>query len=351
MKLTRREFLGTSFAGGAGLMAASACSGSERPPAAGNGFEPAYLGLSSKALAERVEAIRERLRQCDLCPRNCGVNRHDEPGYCRSPRNAVVSSYQAHYGEEVPLVGSRGSGTIFFANCNLRCVFCQNWPIAHKGRGRSASDTDIADMMMALQRRGCHNINLVTPTHVLPNILGALSQAIEKGLRLPLVYNTGGYERREIIKELAGIVDIYMPDFKFYGEESSATYMRTRNYAEHAKGAIREMYRQVGPLRIGSDGIAYHGLMIRHLVMPNRVAGTEDIVHWIADSLSRDVYVNIMSQYRVDYRAYEHEAIARAIRPDEFLEAMEWAEQAGLKNLDSRSISQRDIFQRRRRSG
>ncbi len=351
MQLTRREFLGTSLATGAGLVAASACSGSERPPAAGNGFEPAYRKLSSTALAERIEAVHDRLRRCDLCPRNCGVDRHDGLGYCRAPRDAVVSSYQAHYGEEVPLVGDCGSGTIFFANCNLRCVFCQNWPIAHKGRGRSVSDAAIADMMLSLQRRGCHNINVVTPTHVLPNILGALPLAIEKGLRLPLVYNTGGYERQAIIKELDGIVDIYMPDFKFYGNESSATYMRARDYPEQAKAAIREMYRQVGPLRIGSDGIAYHGLMIRHLVMPNRVAGTNDIVKWIADSLSPDVYVNIMSQYRVDYKAYEHAPIARAIRPGEFLEAMDWAEQAGLKNLDSRSLGQRDIFLRRHRSG
>ncbi len=349
MPLTRREFLGRSLVVGASMVAAPACSRSGSPPGKGEDWQPAYQRLAAAGkLDERIEQAQRLFDRCTLCPRRCGVNRRQgNKGYCRAPLQAVVSSHQAHFGEEVPLVGRRGSGTIFFANCNLRCVFCQNWPIAHEGRGRPATAEDIAGMMLNLQRRGCHNINLVTPTHVMPNILAALRPALEQGLRLPLVYNTGGYECREIIELLDGIVDIYMPDLKFMDSDHAQTYLKAPDYPQEAQPSIREMYRQVGPLKINDDGLAYHGLMIRHLVMPNRVSGAREFVRWVADELSPDVYVNIMSQYRVDFRAYEYEKIARAIQPGEFIEAINWAKAAGLKNLDSRSVSQYALFQRR----
>lgn len=349
MKLTRRQFLGRSLVVGASMAAAPACS-KPASPGGGDDWQPAYKRLQAAGkLEEKIEKAQQLFERCTLCPRGCGVNRRrGNQGYCRAPLQAVVSSHQAHFGEEVPLVGRRGSGTIFFANCNLRCVFCQNWPIAHEGRGRPVTDEDLAGMMLDLQRRGCHNINLVTPTHVMPNILAALPLALERGLRLPLVYNTGGYESRDIIALLEGIVDIYMPDLKFMDAGHAQTYLKASDYPEHAKEAIREMYRQVGPLKVDRAGLAYHGLMIRHLVMPNRVSGAREFARWVAGELSPDVYVNIMSQYRVDYRAYEYEKIARAIRPEEFIEAIDVAKAAGLKNLDSRSMSQYAVFQRRR---
>ncbi len=349
MRITRREFLGQSIAVGGALVAAPACARSDEHLPDGGDWQPAYLKLrSSGVLEECVARARSMLERCELCPRRCAVNRLEgEIGYCEAPRQVVVASHQAHFGEEDPLVGRRGSGTIFFSNCNLRCVFRQNWPIAHKGRGRRTSEADLADMMLDLQRRGCHNINLVTPTHVMPDILAALCKAIDLGLRLPLVYNTGGYECSEVIELLEGIVDIYMPDLKFMDADPAELYLKARDYPENARAAIREMYRQVGPLKLNASGIAEHGLMIRHLVMPNRVSGARSFVRWVAEELSPDVYVNIMAQYRVDYRAYEYEQIARAIRPGEFLEAMDWAQEAGLRNLDSRSLGHLRLFRKR----
>ncbi|HSV27130.1 MAG TPA: hypothetical protein VLH60_04485, partial [Sedimentisphaerales bacterium] len=228
------------------------------------------------------------------------------------------------------------------------CVFCQNWPIAHEGRGDLISDDALADMMLDLQRRGCHNINVVTPTHVMPNILRAIRIALKKGLYLPICYNTSGYERVEIIRLLDGIIDIYLPDMKFMDGAESARYAVAGrdDYPEMAKQSIIEMHRQVGDIVTDDAGVALRGVMIRHLVMPNRIAGTREFVHWVAQNLSRDTYVNIMSQYRVEHRAFEHPRIARAITSDEFIEAMEWAQQAGLRNLDERSLA---MMQRHRR--
>ena len=315
-------------------------------------WKPAYLKLEEAGrFAGRIEAARELYRHCPLCPRRCGVDRPGGSiGFCRSPGgNTVVYSRQPHFGEELPLVGRHGSGTIFLSHCNLRCVFCQNWPISHEGRGRQASHRQLATMMLDLQRLGCHNINLVTPTHIMPDILSALRIAMGDGLRLPLCYNTSGYDSLAAVELLDGIVDIYLPDLKFMDGEEAERYAGTaRDYPETARAAIKEMQRQVGVLQTDEQGIARRGLMIRHLVMPNRVAGTREFVDWVARELPRDTYINIMAQYRVDYRAFEHPRIARAISADEFIEAIGWAEAAGLTRLDQRSLAQRDIFRQRR---
>jgi putative pyruvate formate lyase activating enzyme len=260
----------------------------------------------------------------------------------------VVFSAQPHFGEEISLVGRYGSGTIFFSNCNLRCVFCQNWPIAHEGKGKEVEDKDLADFMLYIQETGCHNINLVTPTHVMPNILNATRIALKKGLRLPLVYNTSGYESLEIVKTLDGIADIYLPDMKYTDSHQAAKYSAgASDYPEVTKKAIVEMNRQVGELLIDKRGIALRGLMIRHLVMPNRVAGTEKFVKWVAETLPKSTYVNIMPQYRVEYKAYEYPQISRGITVHEFLEAMDWADERGLTNLDPKSATVRDFYRRR----
>lgn len=299
--------------------------------------------------AGRIEQAYAIFEKCELCPRRCGVNRtKSETGVCRATDRLVVYSHMPHFGEEIPLVGNSGSGTIFFSNCNLRCVFCQNWPIAHEGRGSETSDEKLAEMMLELQRTGCRNINLVTPTHVMPNILNATRIAMKQGLEIPLVYNTGGYELVENIRFLDGIVDIYLPDLKFMDGEKAAKYAGgAEDYPEMAQNAIKEMHRQVGDLVTDSRDNARRGLMIRHLVMPNRVAGTREFVNWVAKTLSRHTYVNIMAQYRVEHEAYEYEEIARSITDKEFVEAIEWAKEAGLENLDKRSLSRYEVSKKR----
>ncbi|NWF91428.1 MAG: radical SAM protein [Syntrophaceae bacterium] len=319
----------------------------------GGRWQPAYEKLETeKKLAQRIEQAYAIFENCQLCPRRCGVNRKKgERGFCRAPLKAVVFSYHPHFGEEMSLVGDHGSGTIFFSNCNLRCIFCQNWPISHEGRGKEIEDEDLAEMMIALQKMGCHNINLVTPTHVMPNILNATRIALKKGLRIPLVYNTSGYERLEIVRLLDGIVDIYLPDMKYMDPEQAAKYSAgASDYPEVTKKAIIEMNRQVGELKLDRRGIALRGLMIRHLVMPNRVAGTDKFVRWVAENLPRSTYVNIMAQYRVEYQAFNYPEIARGITVQEFLEAMDWAEKYGLTNLDPQSVGLRNFY-RSRRSG
>jgi putative pyruvate formate lyase activating enzyme len=306
-------------------------------------WEPAYLKLEAEGkLTERILHAYSVTQKCALCPRRCGVDRLDgEIGFCQSPGEAVVYSYSPHLGEELPLVGRFGSGTIFFSHCNLRCVFCQNWPIAHEGRGIKTSPEALAAMMLDLQKIGCHNINLVTPTHVMPSILKATQLAIKGGLKIPLVYNTSGYERVEMIELLDGIVDLYLPDLKFMDGDQAERFNHASayDYPIRAQQALIEMHRQVGDLVKDEAGFALRGLMVRHLVMPNRVAGTEDFVRWVAENLSKDTYVNIMAQYRVEYKAFEYEEIARSITPEEFVEAIDWAIAAGLTNLDERSMS------------
>ena len=349
MEITRRDFIKTSLLLGGSIFLSPGL------PYAGQKkreeWRPAYEKLENEGkLAQRVEQAYSIFEECELCPRECGVNRQKgDTGFCEAPVQPVVFSAHPHFGEEISLVGQYGSGTIFFSNCNLRCVFCQNWPISLEGKGNVIQDEDLANMMLLLQQIGCHNINLVTPTHVMPNILNATRIALKKGLSLPLVYNTSGYESPEIIKLLDGVVDIYMPDMKFMDEDKAAKYSSdASDYPQMAKMAIKEMNRQVGELMIDERRIALRGLIIRHLVMPNRVAGTEKFVKWMAENLPKATYVNIMSQYHVEYEAFDYPEIARGITVQEFLEAMDWAEKYGLTNLDPRSVAVRNLYDRRR---
>jgi putative pyruvate formate lyase activating enzyme len=247
----------------------------------------------------------------------------------------VIASYHPHFGEEDPLVGKGGSGTVFFSNCGLRCVFCINWDISWGGRGSVRSTEELADMMLSLQKQGCHNINVVTPTHYSAHIVLALDNAASRGLRLPVVYNTCGWERPEIVKMLDGIVDIYLPDYKYADGEMAAKYSSlAEEYPEVTQAALLEMHRQVGVARPAEDGLICRGLMIRHLVMPNRIGGTKEVLEWIARNLPKDTYVNIMSQYRPMYKAFDYPEIARRLKRGEYAEAVKWAKDAGLTNLD-----------------
>ncbi len=289
---------------------------------------PLYLE-NMGLLKERVEELYSFVEECRLCPRSCGVNRRRELGFCKAPFELVVSSYGPHFGEEPPLVGIGGSGTIFFTYCNLLCVFCQNYEISHLGYGEVVTPGELADMMLHLQRRGCHNINLVTPTHYVPQILEALLIAAGRGLSLPVVYNCGGYENPEVIKRLSGVVDIYMPDIKFFSRESAEKYLHAPDYPEVVREVVRLMHLQVGDLVI-EKGIAKRGLLVRHLVMPNHTQDSKSIMEFVA-SLSRDSYVNIMDQYRPLYQARRYEEIARRPYPEEYREVVSYAESIGLR--------------------
>lgn len=299
-------------------------------------FVPSYVNAHKTGkLEESVGAAYRILENCRLCPRNCEVNRlEDERGVCRTGRLAMVSSYNPHFGEEEPLVGSGGSGTIFFTNCNLLCVFCQNWEISHLGEGAEAGAETLAGMMLSLQRQGCHNINFVTPTHVVPQILDALRHAVEGGLDVPLVYNTSGYDSVESIRLLDGVFDIYMPDFKFWDPGMSRRYLKAEDYPEKAREAIKEMHRQVGDLILDENGIAQRGILLRHLVMPGETAGTRDIMRFIAREISPDTYVNIMDQYRPCGNAYRHPPLDRRITRYEYEAALRAAREEGITRLD-----------------
>jgi putative pyruvate formate lyase activating enzyme len=298
-------------------------------------FQPVYLRTYGRdELGPRVERARELLQSCTACPRNCKVNRsEDKFAVCKTGRHAVVSSHFPHHGEEDCLRGWRGSGTIFFAGCNLRCVFCQNFDISWQVRGTPVPPRELAAMMLELQAQGCHNINFVTPEHVVPQIVEALPLAIEGGLRLPLVYNTSAYDSMESLALLDGLVDIYMPDFKYWEPEMARKYSRAPDYPEVARRAIKEMHRQVGNLLIAPNGLARRGLLIRHLVMPDDVAGTQDVMQWIADELSPETFVNLMAQYYPagNVSRSEHAEINRRVTPAEFQRAVEAARHAGLK--------------------
>lgn len=349
MDFTRRDFIRSFLLIGSSFLLSSASGLSEQKRDAD--WIPAYKKLEREGkLGERVKQAYAYFENCQLCPRKCGVDRKKGvKGFCRAPLKPVIFSYHPHFGEEMSLVGGKGSGTIFFSNCNLRCIFCQNWPISHEGKGKEIQDEDLADTMLHLQKMGCHNINLVTPTHVIPNILNATQIALKKGLHIPLVYNTSGYERLEMLKILDGVVDIYLPDMKYMDADKAKKYSAgASDYPEVTKKAILEMHRQVGVLKLDNQGIALRGLIVRHLVMPNRVAGTEKFVKWVAESLPKSTYVNIMAQYRVEYKAYDYPEIARGITPQEFLEAMESAEKFGLTNLDPHSVAVRNVYQHRR---
>ena len=299
----------------------------------------AYLELyHSGKLAERVEAARALLKNCRLCPRHCGINRLvNEKGQCYTGKLAVISSYGPHFGEEAPLVGTCGSGTIFFTNCNLKCLFCQNYSISQLGDGNEITKEELAKIMVTLQDKGCHNINLVSPTHVVPQILDALEIAINLGLRLPLVYNSGGYDASETLEILDGIVDIYMPDMKYDDEKTAEELSGIKNYPSINRTALKEMYRQVGDLRLNEDGIAVRGLLIRHLVLPNELAGTKEIMKFIAEEISPNSYVNVMSQYHPCYKAFSIRQLNRPLSKQEFLEALNAAARTGLNRLDRMS--------------
>lgn len=266
-------------------------------------FEPAYLRLVEAELAARVDAAVAELEECRACPRDCGVNRlGGETGTCNTARHAVVASVFPHFGEEDCLRGWNGSGTIFFSLCNLRCVFCQNWDISQKQAGEELPAADIAALMIALQRHGCHNINFVTPEHVVPQVIEAVAAALPLGLTLPIVYNTSAYDAVRSLRLMEGLVDLYMPDFKFWEPETARKLARASDYPQRAREAILEMHRQVGPLRVGPDGLARRGLIVRHLVMPGQEDEAAAIFEWLAREVSPDTYVNIMGQYRPEHR-------------------------------------------------
>jgi putative pyruvate formate lyase activating enzyme len=298
---------------------------------------PAYLkALETGILQRRASQGIDALADCTLCPRKCRVNRTaGETGTCKTGRRAVVASYNAHFGEETPLVGRNGSGTIFFSNCSLRCNFCQNYEISHLGEGRALTDDQLAAIMLELQHTGCHNINLVTPSHVVPQILAAVGLAAQQGLAVPLVYNCSGYDRVETLQLLDGIVDIYMPDFKFWLPSVARDTCNAPDYPEVAKQAILEMHRQVGDLAIDNTSrLAYKGILVRHLVLPGGLAGTAKIMTFLADSVSPNTYVNVMSQYRPCGRAREMPELAVALSPAEFDQAVRAAKAAGITRLD-----------------
>ncbi len=300
-------------------------------------FEPGYLKLHRTGeLRERGQELWQVMESCALCPRECGARRLDgREGFCGGTSRLVTAAYHPHFGEEDSLVGQGGSGTIFFSNCNLRCVFCINWQISQGGAGQGTSLESLATMMLRLQEMGCHNINIVTPTHYSPHILLGLDIASRRGLKLPLVYNTNGWERKEILDLLDGVVDIYLPDFKYADSAMASKFSSGADtYPNVTKTALLEMHRQVGVARPAEDGLMYRGLMIRHLVMPNDVGGSKDVMSWIAEHLPLDTYVNIMSQYRPMYKASEYPEIARRLNRGEYREVVDHAERLGLSNLD-----------------
>lgn len=305
-------------------------------------FEAPYLKLQKAGeLKRRGQVLWRMMASCELCPRTCGVNRiKGEEGFCQASAHLEVSAFHPHFGEEKPLVGKGGSGTIFLTNCALRCVFCINWEISQEGEGNEVGIKNMAEMMLRLQERGCSNINVVTPSHYVAHIVLALDIAASKGLRIPLVYNTCGWERIEILRLLDGIVDIYLPDFKYADGRMAAKYSSDADtYPEITKKALLEMHRQVGIARPAADGLMYRGLMIRHLVMPNNVGGTREVLRWIAENLPKDTYVNIMSQYRPMYKAADYPDIVRSITRQEYREAVRWAREAGLTHLDVQGYS------------
>jgi len=299
-------------------------------------YEPAYIRTYEKGLLKQKAArARNLLQSCKLCPRECGVDRlAGETGFCNTAKFSWVSSYSPHYGEEEPLVGTHGSGTIFFTHCNLLCLFCQNFDISHRGAGQEVSDDDLAGLMLALQDQGCHNINFVTPSHVVPQILAAVEIAVQHGLNVPLVFNTGGYDRVTTLKLLEGVFDIYMPDFKFWDSQVAENSCQAGDYPEVARRALVEMHRQVGDLQIDDAGIARRGLLIRHLVLPGGLAGTFEIMRFIARKISTASYVNVMSQYRPWGRAAEVKGLASHLAPAEYKNALQVAMGEGITRLD-----------------
>ena len=300
--------------------------------------KPGYLRLlKSGELGRRADKAWESLSCCKICPHLCRVNRLEgEQGFCRATDQAMVASYGPHFGEEAPLVGRKGSGAVFFSWCNLRCLYCQNYEISHLGAGRAVSTEILASCLLSLQKDGCHNINFVTPSHMMPFILKALLHAAERGLSIPLIYNTGGYDSIRTLRLLDGVIDIYMPDFKYWDKDIGEHLSNIANYPQVAKKAIKEMHRQVGELILGPDGVAQRGLLIRHLVLPGGLSGTRSVLKYIAEEISPDTYVNLMDQYRPCGMAHNYPPLDRRISEDEFAEASRAARDVGLNRLDKR---------------
>ncbi len=299
-------------------------------------FEPSYIGTFEKGLLkEKAEKAHSLLQSCTLCPRKCGVDRlSGETGICKTGKFAWVSSCTPHFGEEQPLVGTHGSGTIFFTHCNLLCLFCQNFDISHEDHGHRVTDDELAAMMLTLQNQGCHNINFVTPSHVVPQILAALEIAVQNGLCVPLVFNSGGYDRVSTLSLLDGVFDIYMPDFKFWDPQLAEDACQAGDYPDVACKALAEMHRQVGDLQLNDAGIARRGLLIRHLVLPGGIAGTREIMRFIARSVSSGSYVNIMSQYRPCGRAAEVVGLSSCLSAKDYHTAVQAAREEGITRLD-----------------
>ncbi len=309
-------------------------------------FEPAYMELYRRGeLAARVDAAIEELRECTACPRDCRINRlENETKVCNTGRHAIVSSAFPHFGEEDCLRGWKGSGTIFFGLCNLRCVFCQNWDISQQTKGQELSADKICELMLELQNQGCHNINFVTPEHVAPQVIEAIALAVPAGLRVPIVYNTSAYDALGSLHLLDGLIDIYMPDFKFWHKDTAKRLAKAKDYPERARAAIAEMHRQVGVLRFDSDGLARRGVLVRHLVMPGQSDEASAIFRWLATECSADTYVNVMAQYRPEYEVGtiaksgepKYAAINRAPKKVELRDAYRLAKEAGLWRFDQR---------------
>ena len=301
-------------------------------------FEPSYLGsLKNGSLQQKVHTARSMLAECRVCPRDCRVNRlGGETGFCGIGEHAVLASANPHFGEEAPLVGHGGSGTIFFTSCNLKCLFCQNYDISHLNEGQAVDSRTLAAVMLHLQEIGSHNINFVTPSHVVPQILAAVLLASADGLRVPLVYNTGGYDSVDTLKLLEGVIDIYMPDLKFVDSDVCQDLMSAPDYPDTVKAAIREMHRQVGDLEMDRYGIAQRGLLVRHLVMPEGLANTRAAMRFLAREVSPNTYVNVMNQYRPCGRAHGRPDVGRSVTRQEYAMALEIAAEEGITRLDER---------------
>ena len=293
---------------------------------------PSYFNLSKKELAARIEKLFKIMENCEICPRKCHVNRKkNEKGFCKLGKLPMVSAFHPHFGEEAPLVGHHGSGTIFLTSCNLACVYCQNYEISQLKIGEEISFEKLAEMMIFLQNKGCHNINFVTPTPQVPQVIKALVLAIEKGLKIPLVYNTSSYDSIKVLKLLNRIFDIYLPDARYSDDKIALKYSNAPSYFEIMKAAIKEMHRQVGDLTRDENGIAIRGLLIRHLVLPNDLAGSEKIFEFLVEEIGPDTFLNIMNQYRPDFKAFEYPELSRTITAEEYQEAIKLAKKAGLK--------------------
>lgn len=299
-------------------------------------YVPSYTKLfETGELHFRIKEAYHHLRSCDCCMRQCGVDRtKGELGICQTGIDAQVSNFGPHFGEEKPLRGFHGSGTIFFTHCNLQCVYCQNYDISQEGNGSAVDDYQLAQIMIDLQNQGCHNINLVSPSHIIPQFLASLLIAIPSGLYIPIIYNTGGYDSIEMLSLLDGIIDIYMPDIKYSDQDTALRLSKVHNYPQVNQRAVKIMYSQVGDLQINEAGLATHGLLVRHLVLPNNLAGTRQIIQFLSEDVSKNTYLNLMDQYRPEYDASNYPEINRIITGNEYSSAIDITRQAGIHRLE-----------------